>query len=513
MHTLLSFLPLLILLSCLLIFKMTAGKSGALAVLSSIIIAYSFFGLNIPGLTIAMSKGMSLALYVLLIIWSAVFLYHLVYEFEAIDVINKNILIFIKDPFTQFLLLAWLFSSVLQGIAGFGVPVIIVVPILIHLGFDKLSSVSAVLLGHSWSVSFGSMGSSFFTISLVTNLNQQSIGYAMGIFDALAMIMMGLTVCYIYGGWKYVKRGLPYVIPTSLVMIAVMFTVLYFNLVSLVGLLTALSGLLTMFLIYTIKEKPGKPEALYAGKLTLGKALIPYTTIIVLSLLFQVLKLGKYSISFKYPAFITDLGHVVAQEAAYSRIKIFGHPAPIIIMSAIVGMLVYKQSGIWDTKKIKNVIKRTIDKNIGTTITLVFLITMALVMMDSGMTNTLALKVSELTGNLYPLFAPLFGILGSFITGSNTNSNVIFGKFQMSVATALGVNSYVMSGLQSISGSIGVSLGPTTILMAASASGLTGHESEIYKRVIKPVLLTALLMGILNYLLLFVLKIDIGGML
>lgn len=513
MHTLLSFLPLLILLSCLLVFKMTAGKSGALAVLSSIMIAYGFFGLNISGLTIAMSKGMSLALYVLLIIWSAVFLYHLVYEFEAIDVINKNILIFIKDPFTQFLLLAWLFSSVLQGIAGFGVPVIIVVPILIHLGFDKLSSVAAVLLGHSWSVSFGSMGSSFFTISLVTNLNQQSIGYAMGIFDALAMVMMGLTVCYIYGGWKYVKKGLIYVIPTSLVMIAVMFTVLYFNLVSLVGLLTALSGLLTMFLIYTLKEKPGKPENLYASKLTLGKALLPYTTIIVLSLLFQVLKLGKYSISFKYPSFVTDLGHMVAQEAAYSRIKIFGHPAPIIILSALVGMLVYKKSGIWDTNKIKTVIKRTIDKNIGTTITLVFLITMALVMMDSGMTSTLALKVSELTGGLYPLFAPLFGVLGSFITGSNTNSNVIFGKFQMSVATALGVNAYVMSGLQSISGSVGVSLGPTTILMAASASGLTGHESEIYKRVIKPVLLTALLMGVLNYLLLFVFRINIGGVL
>ncbi|MBV1758994.1 MAG: L-lactate permease [Dethiosulfatibacter sp.] len=513
MHTILSFLPLLILLSCLLVFKMTAGKSGALAILSSIVIAYGFFGMNINGLTIAMSKGMSLALYVLLIIWSAVFLYHLVYEFQAIDVINKNILIFIKDPFTQFLLLAWLFSSVLQGIAGFGVPVIIVVPILIHLGFDRLSSVAAVMLGHSWSVSFGSMGSSFFTIALVTNLNQQSIGYAMGIFDALAMVMMGLTVCYIYGGWKYVKKGLVYVIPTSIVMISVMFAVLYLNLVSLVGLLTALSGLLTMFLLYTIKEKPGKPEKLYEGKLTLGKALLPYTTIIVLSLLFQFMKLGKYSISFKYPGFVTNLGHVVAQEAAYSTIKFFGHPAPIIIMSAIVGMIVYKQSGIWDTQKIKTVISRTIDKNIGTTITLVFLITMALVMMDSGMTNTLALKVSELTGSLYPLFAPFFGVLGSFITGSNTNSNVIFGKFQMSVAMALGVNSYVMSGLQSISGSIGVSLGPTTILMGASASGLTGHESEIYKRVIKPILLTALLMGLLNYLLLFVFKINIGGVL
>jgi L-lactate permease len=48
--------------------------------------------------------------------------------------------------------------------------------------------------------------------------------------------------------------------------------------------------------------------------------------------------------------------------------------------------------------------------------------------------------------------------------------------------------------------------------MAASASGMTGQEPEIYKKVIKPVLLTALLMGILNYLLLMVFRINIGGL-
>jgi len=138
---------------------------------------------------------------------------------------------------------------------------------------------------------------------------------------------------------------------------------------------------------------------------------------------------------------------------------------------------------------------------------------MALVMMDSGMTNAFALNVTRITGGLYPLFAPLFGILGSFITGSNTNSNVIFGKFQMSVATALGVNAFVMSGLQSISGSIGVSLGPTTILMASSASGLNGQESKIYRKVLKPVLLTAAVLGIINYILLVVIKVNIGGVL
>lgn len=513
MNAILSLIPLLILLYCLLVLKMKTGKAGALAVVSVILIAYGFFGMDILNLTIAMSKGMSLSLYVLLIIWAAVFLYHLVYEFGAIEVINKNIVLFIKEPFIQFLILSWLFSSVLQGIAGFGVPVVIVVPILISLGFNPLSSVAAVLLGHSWSVSFGSMGSSFFTIFLVTNLDQQSIGYAMGIFDFVAMISMGLTVCYIYGGWEYVKKGLKYVLPTSIVMNLVTFIVIYLNLLSLVGLLTALSGLITMFLIYSAIEKPGIPKKLYKGSLTLGKALFPYGSIIVLSLLFQVLNLGKYYIAFKYPSFTTTLGYMVAAESAYSKIKIFGHPAPIIILSAIAGIIIYKKSKIWDNKKFITVLNKTVDKCIGTSISLIFLITMALIMMDSGMTNALALKVAEITGGLYPLFAPLFGILGSFITGSNTNSNVIFGKFQISVAETLGVNAFIMAGLQSISGSIGVSLGPTTILMASSASGLTGQESKIYKKVLTPVLLTALLMGVLNYLLLVVFKINIGGVL
>src|SRR6056297_855610 len=86
-------------------------------------------------------------------------------------------------------------------------------------------------------------------------------------------------------------------------------------------------------------------------------------------------------------------------------------------------------------------------------------------------------------------------------------------KVLMSVATALGVNAFVMSGLQSISGSIGVSLGPTTILMASSASGLNGQESKIYRKVLKPVLLTAAVLGIINYILLVVIKVNIGGVL
>ena len=510
MATILSLMPLFTLLFCLLILKYSASRAAALSIFVAIVGAFFFFGMDMYGISIAVSKGLSLAIYVLLIIWAAIFLYNTVYEFGAIDVINKNIVIFIKDPFIQFLLLAWLFSSVLQGIAGFGVPVIIVVPILIHLGFNPLASVAAVLLGHSWSVSFGSMGSSFFTIFLVTNLDQQSIGYSMVIFDFVAMILMGISVAYIYGGFKQVKSALYYIIPTSLVMVSVMTAVIYLNLVSLVGLLSALSGFATMYMLYKIKEKPEKAGKLYENELNLFDSLLPYIVIIVLSLLFPVLNLDNYSVAFKFPEFTTALGYFVKAEGAYSKIKLFGHPAPIILIASVIAMFNYKRAGIFTQSRLKSVINKTISKSINTSITLFFLISMALVMMDSGMTTTLADSIARITGNFYPIIAPFIGILGSFITGSNTNSNVIFGKFQVSVAESLNVNPYLMAGLQSIAGSIGVSLGPTTILMAASASGLTGKESDIYRMVMKPVLITGLALGIVNYLLLFVFKINIG---
>lgn len=502
MSTFFSLLPLITLLFCLLVLKYPASRAGGLSILVAVLCAFFFFGMDAYGLSIAMGKGLSLAVYVLLIIWAAVFLYHTVYEFGAIDVINKNIVIFIRDPFVQFLLLSWLFASVLQGIAGFGVPVIIVVPILIHLGFDPLKSVAAVLLGHSWSVSFGSMGSSFFTIFLVTGLDQQRIGYAMVLFDLVAMLMTGMTVAYIYGGLPSLKKALFYILPVSAVMTAVMTLVVYLNLVSLVGLMGALSGFVTMYLLYRLKEKPEKVTALYKNQLTLLDALLPYVIIIVLSLLFPLMNLDQYHVAFQFPEYTTALGYFVKAEPAYSKIKLFGHPAPIIMAAAALTMLRYSRIGIYTKEKLKTVWAKTVKKSINTTITLVFLIGMALIMMDSGMTTTLATTVAAITGSIYPLAAPFFGVLGSFITGSNTNSNVIFGKFQVSVAESLMVDPYIMAGLQSIAGSIGVALGPTTILMAASASGLSGKESLIYGKVLKPVLLTALVLGVVNLALL-----------
>ncbi len=512
--TMRGIIPIFVLLISLLILKLPADKAGALSLITASLLAFFVFGIPFSGFIIAISKGFSMSLYVLLIVWAAMYLYHLVDEAGAIKVIQTYITEFISNRFFQFLLLSWIFASLLQGIAGFGVPVVIVTPILIGLGFDPFVSTAAVLIGHSWSVSFGSMGSSFFTIHLVSGLPQSTLGPAMAIFDFVAMITTGISVCFLYGKWDAVKKGFLYVLTVSAFMTAIVLGTIKVEMYSTVGLFAAIGGFLALFALYYIihgKREPKKNPDRANEKLTFIQALSPYAVVLVFSVLFQLLPLSKFKLGFSYPAFATALGYAVKEESSFSPIKVFIHPAFIIFIAASIAILLYTRLGVLDKAALTKVRDKTVTKCIPTTISLGYLICTALVMMDSGMTHYLAEGVAKATGTLYPILSPFFGVLGSFITGSNTNSNVIFGSLQYGAAEALNVSKNLMCAIQSIGGSVGVAIGPTTVLMGASAAKLTGKESEIYKKVLLPVLFSATMLGILNYILLILMNLEIGG--
>lgn len=144
---LLAISPVLVLLFCILVLKWEAAKSGAMAWFAAIVVALTCFGAGAQLLALASSKGISLSLYVLLIIWGAVFLYNIANEAGAIKMIGSVMTKVTDDKLYQCLLLAWCFTSVLQGLAGFGVPIAVVAPIMVVMGFEPLTAVSACLIG------------------------------------------------------------------------------------------------------------------------------------------------------------------------------------------------------------------------------------------------------------------------------------------------------------------------------------------------------------------------------
>ena len=99
------------------------------------------------------------------------------------------------------------------------------------------------------------------------------------------------------------------------------------------------------------------------------------------------------------------------------------------------------------------------------------LVGMALVMDHSGMTYYLAQGISRSVGAAFPLFSPLIGVLGAFMTGSNTNSNVIFAPLQKQAAELIGISVFIILGAQTTGGSLGSMLAPAKIIVGASTVG------------------------------------------
>ena len=58
-------------------------------------------------------------------------------------------------------------------------------------------------------------------------------------------------------------------------------------------------------------------------------------------------------------------------------------------------------------------------------------------MSHSGMTSSISFGLCAITGSFYPLISPLLGAIGTFVTGSDTSANILFGGLQVEAAKSL----------------------------------------------------------------------------
>jgi lactate permease len=102
-------------------------------------------------------------------------------------------------------------------------------------------------------------------------------------------------------------------------------------------------------------------------------------------------------------------------------------------------------------------------------------------MENAGMTEQLARGLAEGMGQAFPLVASWIGALGAFMTGSNTNSNVVFGALQLRTADLLGYAPAVILAAQTAGAGLASVLAPTKVVVGASTAGMAGREGEVMR--------------------------------
>lgn len=512
-NVILATTPLLVLLTSILVFRWSAPKAGAISWLSVIIISGLFFGADTKILAIGSAKGLSLSIFVLSIIWTSVLLYNVIDSLGGIDIIGKTMTKLVADPLAQALVVGWAFSGVMQGIAGFGVPVAVVAPLMVFMGFLPARAAAIVLVGHAWAVTFGSLGSSYFMIQQQTGIPGEEIGPHMAALFALPIIGTGFAVAHLQGGLESMRRGIPIILAMGITMAICLWITTLIGAPQIASIVAGLAGCTVGWIVVKTPLLPQKLTKaklnsirVVTSKLNFHMAFMPYYLLLIFSVIVQIPVVKELGNSLfwglDYPATKTSLGHSVDEIQNYARITLIRHPAPLILLSLIISYLILSSKKLWQHKTEIKAARKTYDQCISTSVGIIAMVMMALIMTDTGMTVLLARTIATGTQETFPLISPYIGVLGTFMTGSNTNSNVMFGLLQYETAQALGITSITIASVQSIGGSLGSSIAPAKVLVGTAIVGLSEKKtdkdlySEVMKRTLPYCLILVLLVGI-----------------
>lgn len=535
MKWLLALSPILLVSLLMVVMRWGGAKAGAVAWLWSIGVVILLFGGNAVTAASGSAKGLWETVFILAIIWGAMSVYGLIDGMGGFPVISRAFnQVTAGDRLLQILIIGMVFPAWLQGVLGFGTPVAVAAPLLVGLGFGPVLSVVIPALGHSWTITFGSLGSSFWVLQRFTGLQEGPLALWSAVLFIPMTIMVFFFGTYYYSklthgsGWVEVRRGWFAWLSLGVVQSAAL---VFFSVAvspSISGFLAGFVGLawgalLPRVRFYRLQPSHGEEAQLDTGSLGPGRkfsfhlAFLPYYIIVLVVLvvylsplasqwfglpdLRAVLEAGRFRVGLPWPQVETDLGFVNPAQDPYSPLRILTMPGTLIFFSLGLAMLSYRALGHLRPGILGMIWARVSKTAVPATLTLMTLSMMAGVMMEHGMTTLLAVGTAMATGPAFPFFSNYVGQLGSFITGSNTASNVLFGTFQRDTALVLGISPYVVAGLQTVGGAIGNIHCPLNVVLATSTVGIPGREGEVISQTLVAGLFMGAVIGLLGLIL------------
>jgi lactate permease len=515
MDFLMAVLPILIVL-CGMLFLSRSGVfmsvvgwllAGAVAVFYFKTPLSVVWGASIYGIVKAFAITFAVAFTMLMIF--------LMKESGALNEIVRTISSITKDKVQQTLFMGMGFGSLATSL-GVVTPALFP-PVFVALGFTPLAAVAISVLCYDPLTSFALLS---IPITLparvawgpfgirppgVENLNHFIWSFTQHITIFLPVVSVGFAFMMLYfvDGWrsikKYWKEATVAGLTLSLTALALSFLKVFP--VEVIGII---SGLLTMFVSLLIYNKGFKVEA----DEKFWKAVSPWLLLFLFSLVANYPPIKK---------FLSNLpGNLEVLKIAGKRedLNVLSHVYFWILISILLSIPILKPTKEQFNRALNTWIKRVWGPFLAYSLFFAVAFIMAWSGMDFvngklkpmadfahlNMDLIIGTTLAKAFGSLYPLISPFLGLLGAFVGGSETASNVLFAKIQYgAVASTVGAPAFMaVYGAHAVAGGIASAITPSKITNAAALVGVKGkEEGELLKTLILPVLSLTLFVGIM----------------
>ena len=488
MQAALAGLPLAAILAAMIGLRWSAAAAGALGFALAAGLALTVFDLGTVRLAEvgpagalggALAEAAFTTATILWIVFPALAIYEMQARSGALDRIARALAGLSADRRTQAVLIAWFFGLFMEGAAGFGTPVALAAPLLVGIGYSPMRAVTLALVGHAAGVSFGAVGTPVLAQVAITDLSPLAVSRTTGLLHAA---LGGILLAFL------VRLADPSPLRRSdwatAALAGACFLVPFTLLAALVGPeLPTLGGALLGGAAFAaiLRARSGRGERVDG----LATAALPYAVVLALVLVTRLIG------PLQEPLRAVEIAWSAAG-AFRGTFQPLYHPGTLLLAGFLLGGLAQGRS----PGELATAALAAARRLVLVTLALVAMLALARVMVHAGMIRALA-EAAAASGPAWPLLAPSVGVLGTFVTGSATASNILFTDFQTATAGALALPTGLMVAAQGVGAAVGNIVCPHNVIAGGATVGLHGREGEVVARTAIPCLAYAAAAGAL----------------
>jgi lactate permease len=548
-RVLLALFPILLIIVLMTGFRWSARNAMPLGWLSAVLIGWWGWEMNLQLIAASTLAGFINALDILLIVFGAILLLQMLRKSGGIEGISHSLAGISEDRRVQVILIAWLMGSFFEGAAGFGTPAAIAAPLLVGLGFPPLIAVITALIADSTAVSFGAAGIPIIggfanlegVAALPAGMTFTEYLYEIGAQAALlhfcvgsfmALVIVGMTVQIAEGSLKKAWEVWPIALYGGLAFTIPQFLIGWFIGPELASLLGGLIGLF-VFAFTTSKgfltpksnwqfpdfsqwpdrwksKLPSEPEeSIDRGIMPAWRAWLPY---VLVGLILLIGRLPGLGLSPVLKQLSIDWNDILGTTLSQGIVPLYN---PGLLPFALIALMIPFLHGL-NFREAGKAVKETFYTIGPAAVALCFAVGMVYVMVNSGstlQTDSMLIVLAKAAANAgadaWYLLAPVVGILGTFVSGSNAVSDIMFGIFQYNTALNADLPPVQVLALQAVGGAAGNMICIHNVVAASATVGLIGQEGYIIRKNALISLAYALLAGLIVVILRQVLEVPL----
>ena len=520
-----AFLPILATLVLMLAFNWPAKWCLMISWAMSCVLAFTLWDVEVLEIVANSLLGALSSLDVLIIVFGAILVMNTLKASGATAAINRGFMNINPDKRVQAVIIGFSFCSFIEAAAGFGTPAALAGPLMVSLGFPPMAAAVIALICDSVAVSFGAVGTPVNqSISLIKDLPiyaADPAGYnasfafwtalphaVVGTFLPLIVLMITTKVFGKEKSFKPALKAAPFALFAGLSLSVPMLLLAMFMGHDFASLLAALFSICVTILAAkkgflcpkdvwsfgTRDEWPDDWKATHRvapmeeSKMSLIKAWTPYVLIAVLLVATRIPALGLKEIlnNNPLPAFKISVNNILGFENLDYTLKWAYLPGTFFI---VVALIVHFMHGM-NKSQIKEAWTVTFKQISGAAIAIIFGLALVKVMsydpdgageklsMMTQMAQALSAGLNDLA---FIIISPFIGVLGSFVSGSNTVSNTLFTNLQFETAAGVGVSTVFAVAMQTVGGAVGNITCINNAVAASATLGISGKEGKLIK--------------------------------